>query len=494
MQTITTIIGTILALLIFPVYANTDNNSTLALAANTASIIQNATPKSPLKNISNHNDSYADNIYNHNYFPQYENHIRLNNSFNKKISLDFQNIPVKTLLQLLADFTHQNMVISGAINSNISLRLHDISWYQALTIILQTQGLAQQQIGNTLLIAPLTEITTQQAAKLQAEQQLADAAPLQSILIPVQYGKAYQIAALLKNQNHSLLSTRGTVTADARTNTVWVQDVPEKLTVIQYFVQHLDVPVKQISIEARIVNVDTKYEQELGVRFGSTQINNNSTNTISNTAIPANGISPSANNNPLNHLNIDLPATNTGIPGGASSLGLAFAKLGSGTILDLELSALESEGGGEIISKPHLITNNDQPALILSGEEIPYQETTVSGATSVTFKKAVLSLSVTPQINPNGKIGLTLKVNQDRPSSTLIQGVPAIDTHQIETHVIVNNGQTVVLGGIYEQTQRNQIQRVPFISKLPLIGPLFRHTIVHQDKKELLIFVTPTVV
>lgn len=413
---------------------------------------------------------------------------------NKKISLDFENIPVKNLLQILANFTQQNIVISGSIDNTISLHLHNISWYQALNIILQTQGLAKQQIGNTLLIAPLSEITEQQTEKFKADQLLIDAAPLQSILIPIQYSKAYEIAELLKNQNHSLLSARGNATADMRTNTIWLQDVPEKLLIIQNFVHRLDVPVKQISIEARIVNVDTQYEQELGVRFGTTQIHNNLTTKLNGTTDVATAAQSTAINNSFNKLNVDLPATNTGITGGASSIGLALAKLGNGTLLDLELSALESEGGGEIISKPHLMTNNDQAAIILSGEEIPYQETTASGATSVTFKKAVLSLSVTPQINPNGKIGLTLKVNQDRPSNTLIHGVPAINTHEIETHVIVNNSETIVLGGIYEQTQRNQVERVPFLGKLPVVGILFRHTLVHQERKELLIFITPTVI
>ena len=277
-----------------------------------------------------------------------------------------------------------------------------------------------------------------------------------------------------KIKTHSLLSTRGSVSADSRTNTLWVQDTPNKVAQIRELVQQLDIPVKQILIEARIANIDTKYEEELGIRFGVTSTNSK----LSGSTNTGNNIKPGSINNPLSHLNIDLPAANVGNPGGAGSLGLALATLSNSTLLDLELSALESEGGGEIISNPKLMTNNDQSAMILSGEEIPYQETTPSGATSVTFKKAVLSLSVTPQVNPNNQISLKLTVNQDKPSNILVHGVPAIETREIQTHVLINNGETIVLGGIYEQTQRNQVERVPFMSKLPIIGNLFKHTLV----------------
>lgn len=460
------IIFGIFSLYLSQTYA-TDDSSAIALAQQATAIIQQK------QNLQLLNQT----LPNSDLFPQ----------FNKHIALDVQNVPVRNLLQHMAQLTQQNMIISGSVNGNITLHLKNISWGQALSVILQTQALTKQQIGNVILIAPVAEIASHVVAEYQAQQQLIDLTPLQSTLIPIQFGKAIQIATLIKNQNHTLLSSRGNVSADERTNTMWIQDTPDKIVQIKSLIQQLDVPVKQILIEARIVNIDIKYEQELGIRFGLSQSNIKNINTTDNNK-------SSFNNNILNQLNIDLPAANVGNPGGAGSLGLSIATLGDSTLLDLELSALESEGGGEIISNPKIITNNDQPAIILSGEEIPYQETSPNGGTSVTFKKAVLKLSVTPQINPNNQISLKLQVNQDKPSTVLVQGVPAIETREIQTHVLINNGSTIVLGGIYEQTQRNQVERVPYISNIPLVGNLFKHTLMHKDRKELLIFVTPKIV
>lgn len=444
-----------------------DENSAIALASQTAALLQQK-QSSQLFNTSFQNDALLPEL-------------------KKSISLDVQNIPVRNLLQLMADLTKQNMIISSTVTGNITLRLHNIPWVQALTVILQTQGLAKQQIGNVIVIAPVAEIATHAEAEFQAQLQLVALAPLQSALIPIQFGKATEIALLLKNQNHTLLSTRGSVSADARTNTVWVEDTPDKLIQIRSLIQQLDIPVKQILIEARIANVDTAFEQELGIRFGVTQAYDKVSSNVSKA-------NQQNTRNLLSKLNIDLPAANIGNPGGAASLSLALATLGNSNLLDLELSALESEGGGEIISSPKIMTNNDQAAVILSGEEIPYQEATATGATSVTFKKAVLSLSVTPQINPNNQISLKLQVNQDKPSTTLVHGVPAIETREIQTHVLINNGETIVLGGIYEQTTRNQVERIPYISAIPIIGNLFKHKLMHKDRKELLIFVTPKIV
>lgn len=446
-----------------------DDDSAITLATQTAAIIQEKQNTQIFNTTLHNSDLFA--------------------QLKKPISLNVQNVPVRNLLQIMADVTKQNIIISGTVTGNITLRLHNVPWGQALSVILQTQGLTKQQIGNVIFIAPMTEITAHATAELQAQQQLIDLEPLASSLITLQFGKANEIAFLIKNQNHSLLSNRGSVSADNRTNTIWVQDTPNKVAQIRALIQQLDIPVKQILIEARIANIDTKYEQELGIRFGLAQINNNI--KIAN---PSGKINANPKNNPLSHLNIDLPAANVGNSAGAGSMGLALATLNNSTLLDLELSALENEGGGEIISNPKLMTNNDQPAVILSGEEIPYQETTTSGATSVTFKKAVLSLSVTPQINPNNQISLKLKVNEDKPSNILVQGVPAIETRELQTQVLINNGATIVLGGIYEQTERNQVERVPFMNKLPIIGKLFQHTLIHKDRKELLIFVTPKVV
>ncbi len=412
---------------------------------------------------------------------------------NQPIDLNFAHVPVRDVLQILAQFNHLNLVVSDQVKGDITLHLQQVPWQQALTIILQSQGLISQQEGNVLLIAPAEAMAKHQEQLLQAELAQENVEPLQSVLIQLHYAKAADIASLLKNKNNSLLSARGEVSVDARTNTLWVEDDPEQLAQIQTLVQKLDVPVKEVLIEARIVNVDEKYEQELGIRFGVTSPGSNLTGTLNGANQLAQGASP-ASINPLDRLNVDLPSAGAGAAGGAATLGIALAKLGSGTLLDLELSALESEGGGEIISSPRLMTANQQPATILSGQEIPYQESTSSGATSVSFKKAVLSLSVTPQITANNKLILNLQVNQDRPGTVLVQGVPVIETRQIQTQVLVGDGQTIVLGGIYERSQQNQVERVPFLGKLPVIGVLFRHTYKKRDRKELLIFITPKIV
>jgi len=412
----------------------------------------------------------------------------------KTISLNFADIPVKQVLQIFAQHTDLNIIISDRVTGNMTIHLDNMPWQQALQVILEEKNLGQQQIGNVILIAPLSEIAQRQAQQFQIQEQIQNEAPLQSVLIPIHYAKADILAGVLKNQTNDLLSTRGSVNVDTRTNTLWIQDTPEKLNEISKLIQKLDIPIKQVLIEARIVSIDEKYEQELGIRFGLTRPGNNLTGTFSGANALAGNTNPASISNPLDRLNVDLPAANTGNPNGAASMGLALATLGGGTLLDLELSALESEGGGEIISSPQLMTANEQPATILSGQEIPYQQSIGNGATSTSFQKAVLSLTVTPQITPQGKLILTLQVNQDRPSTTLIKGVPAIETRQIQTQVLVDNGQTIVLGGIYEQNKQNQVERVPFLGELPYIGSLFRHTYTKKDRRELLIFVTPKVV
>lgn len=410
---------------------------------------------------------------------------------NQLISLNFQDIKVRSVLQLLAQFKGLNIVMNDAVQGSISLHLENVPWDQALTIILQSQGLGEKQIGNVLLIAPLLDIAAREKQQLQAEQQLQDLAPLQSELIQINYGKAAEIATLLQQNKNgtNLLSSRGSVSVDGRTNTLWVQDTPDKLSVIKHLVMQLDVPVKQVLIAARIVNIDSDYEEELGVRFGITQGPH-----MSGTLAGANALASgsSAGDVPLaQRLNVDLPVATPG----AGSIGLALAKLGTGTLLDLELSALENEGLGQVISSPRLITADQQAAVIESGEEIPFQEQTSSGATNVTFKKAVLSLSVRPQITPDHKVVLNLQVNQDRANfSRTVLGMPAIDTRQIETQVLVDDGQTVVLGGIYETDNSKSIQRVPFFGSLPVVGALFSHKTIVAKRTELLIFITPHII
>jgi len=409
----------------------------------------------------------------------------------KRISLNFQDIKVRTVLQLLAEFTGINIVASDAVQGSMTLQLNNIPWDQALDIILQTRGLDKRQVGNVILIAPIEEFANRERRELEAKQDVASLEQLRSELIQINYAKAQDIATLLKDRGNSLLSTRGNVSVDTRTNTVWVQDVPSRLGEIRQLIKRLDIPVKQVLIEARIVNIDKGFEQNLGVRFGVSNPNHVS-GTLEGANAIAGGTSPAATTL-ADRLNVDLRAPNIGAAKPAT-IGLALAKLGKNTLLDLELSALENEGAAEVISTPRIITANQMEAKIESGEEIPYQEATSSGATSVSFKKAVLSLNVTPQITPDGRIMLNLKVNQDKRGSGSIAGVPPIDTNNIQTQVLVDNGQTVVLGGVYEQEKNNQITRVPFLGKLPIVGALFRQKQNVDKRTELLIFVTPKII
>lgn len=413
------------------------------------------------------------------------------------ISLNFQDIKVRAVLELLAQFTGLNIITSDTVTGSVTLHLDNVPWDQALDIILQSQGLGKKQVGNVLLIAPVAELAAHEEAALKAIQEIQDLAPLQSELIQINYGKAADIANLLKGQGSTLLSSRGNVSVDQRTNTIWVQDTPGKLIEIRRLVQELDIPVKQVLIEARIVNVDSSFEEDLGVRWGVTTPGENISGTLEGANQLAQGTAP-ADIPVFQRLNVDLPATTAAgstvgqLAGeGPASAAIALAHLGKGTLLDLELSALESEGGGELISSPRLITADQQAAFILQGQEIPYQQASSSGATNVAFKNAVLKLTVIPQITPDGKIILNLKVNQDKVSTLVVQGVPAIDTRQIETQVLVDDGETVVLGGVYETDSKNQLQRVPFFGSLPVFGGLFRNTQTQSKRTELLIFITP---
>lgn len=409
----------------------------------------------------------------------------------KHISLNFQDIKVRSVLQLLADFTGKNIVVSDKVRGNITLRLNDIPWKQALDIILTTRSLDKRQIGNVMLIAPTEELIEREKKKLNAALKLKNLAPLRSHLIQINYARAVELAALLKDQNTTLLSNRGSISVDARTNTIWVQDTSSHLEKIKEFIHYLDVPVKQVLIEARLVNVTKDFARDLGIRFA-----------VSRATSPMGGLesvkrlgqntSPEGTLPIAERLNLDLAAVP--LSGTPATIGVALAKLGNGILLDLELSALESEGRGEIISSPRIITSNQQPAVIESGEEIPYQEATSNGATAVTFKKAVLSLKVTPQITPDRKILMDLHINQDIPSLKVFNGVPSILTKEIQTSVLTNNGQTVVLGGIYKQDKYNTVNRVPFLGDLPIVGNLFKKRSTTVRNEELLIFITPRII
>ena len=359
-----------------------------------------------------------------------------------------------------------------------------------LDLILKTKGLSERKVGNVILVAPSAEISAMEKQQLQEELQVEELAPLTSELLQINYAKASDLANLLKTKGNSVLSSRGNVSVDQRTNTLWIQDTSDRIEVTRHLVHKLDVPVKQVLIESRIVVVNKDFAKDLGVRFGVSKEDHLS-GTLDGASEMAAGTA-AADVPVTDRLNVDLAAAP--VTGEAGTIGLALAKLGNGILLDLELSALESEGMGEVISSPRLITANQQPAFIESGEEIPYQEATSSGATAIAFKKAVLSLKVTPQITPDNRIILDLTVNQDTPSTQLFLGVPAILTKEIQTNVLVNNGQTLVLGGIYKQDKTNSVERIPFLGTLPWVGALFRTTSESISHEELLIFITPKII
>lgn len=412
----------------------------------------------------------------------------------KKISLNFQSVDVRALLQIIADVAGVNMVVSDSVSGKIAIRLDDVPWDQALDIILRTKGLGMRRQGNVIFVAPLEELARREKVELETEQQNTELAPLHTEVIQVNYAKAADIAALLKSANNSILSKRGRVTVDERTNTLLVMDTLEKLADIRALVKRLDVPVRQVLIESRIVIANDNFDRQLGVNFGLSAHNGelytSGTNAATNQLI--NGTSL-AGVNQSDRYNVNFPAG--GSLASAGTLGLAL--LSSKYLVDLELSALQAEGKGEVISTPRVITANAKQASIEQGVEIPYQQSTSSGATSVSFKKAVLSLNVTPQITPDGRIIMDLAIKKDSVGQTVATSnggsVPSIDTHRVNTQVLVDNGQTVVLGGIYEDTRTDTLNKVPVLGDIPLLGALFRFKEHQNNRTELLVFITPKI-
>ena len=408
----------------------------------------------------------------------------------ERLSLNFQDIEVRSVLQLIADFTGINVVVSDTVRGSLTLRLKNVPWDQALDIILKTKGLAMRQTGNVMLVAPSEEIAAREKLELESLKQIEELEPLYSEFIQVNYAKASDLASLLKSAETTLLSDRGMVTTDERTNTLLVQDTASKLVEIRQLVATLDIPVRQVLIESRIVIASNDFSRDLGVKFGlskQTTYNDDhilaaggTLNSIRDNNIIEPGFSPDG-------LLVDLP-----VIGATSSIGLAIGKIGS-HMLNLELTAMEAEGQGEVISSPRVLTSNQKTAFIQSGVEIPYQEATSSGATSVSFKDAVLELKVTPQITPDDRIIMDLDVKKDSVGEIFL-GVPSIDTNEVSTQVLVDNGETLVLGGIYEQEKIEEIDRVPFFGSLPLVDWMFKNTSITNDKAELLIFVTPKIV
>lgn len=412
----------------------------------------------------------------------------------ERLSLNFQDIEVRAVLQLLADFTGLNMVVSDTVAGSITLRLKNVPWDQAMDIILKTRGLSMRRNDNVILIAPTEEIAAREKLELESQQQIEELAPLRSELLQVNYAKAADLAALLKTEENKLLSPRGSVTIDARTNTLLVQDTAAKLSEIRQLIGKLDIPVRQVLIESRIVIANNDFAKDLGVKLGAAvagnagEIDFAAGGALDNSVLGGGiGSSSIATDNLL----VNLPQTLAAGSGGG--VNFLIGKVGS-YLLNLELSAMQQEGKGEIISSPRVITSDQNKAVISQGKEIAYSTSSDSG-TNTEFKEALLKLEVTPHITPDDRIIMDLKVNKDAPdfASATVGGEPPIDKRELETSVLVNNGETVVLGGVFERTTSDTVKRVPFFGDLPGLGVLFRQTQIQDENSELLIFVTPKI-
>lgn len=405
------------------------------------------------------------------------------------ISLDFQDVPVRQVLQIIAQVNGFNLVTTDTVSGNVTISLSGVPWDQALEMILKIKGLDKRLEGNILLIAPAEELTARETQELQSKQQVADLAPLKSVNVQINYAKASEMATILKSGDASILSPRGSVTIDERTNTLLIRDTQASIDEAIAMVKVLDIPIKQVLIESRMVTVRDNIDEQLGVRWGFSdqQDSDGISGSLEGAGTIAGGTIPSL----ADRLNVNLPVANP-----AGRIGIQVARLVDGTILDLELSALESENKGEVIASPRITVANQREAYIEQGSEIPYVQATSSGATSVEFKKAVLSLKVTPHITPDNRIILDLVVTQDTRGETVSTSTGpavAIDTQEISTQVLVENGETIVLGGIFQQTSADDVAKVPLLGDLPVIGNLFKNTQKVNEKRELLIFVTPKI-
>ncbi|MFK3861155.1 type IV pilus secretin PilQ [Pseudoalteromonas rhizosphaerae] len=407
----------------------------------------------------------------------------------RPMTLNFQDISVRAVLQIIAGYNDFNLVTSDSVSGNITLRLDGVPWDQALDVVLRVKGLDKRMDGSILMVAPSEELAAREAKDLKAKQQVEDLEPLYSEYIRLNYAKAEEFADLLKTDTNSIISARGSVSVDKRTNTLLIKDTVKSIASVRRMVETLDIAVRQVIIEARMVTVRDNVKEDLGVRWGFSD--QQGTDGISGTLAGANTISNGTIPSISDRLNVNLPIT-----GAAGSIGMHVAKLANGTLLDLELTALEEENRGEIIASPRITTANQKKARIEQGTEIPYVESASSGATTVSFKKAVLSLEVTPHITPDNKVILDLIITQDTRGDTVQTGTGpavAIDTQEIQTQVLVENGQTVVLGGIFQQQIINSVKKVPLLGDIPYLGVLFRSTSEFNEKKELLIFVTPKI-
>ena len=418
----------------------------------------------------------------------------------ERLSLNFQNIEVRSVLQLIADFTGLNLVVSDSVGGALTLRLKNVPWDQALDIILKTKGLGMRENGNVLYIAPNEEIAAREKLELESQQQVEELAPLRSEFLEINYAKASDLADLLKDSNNTLLSERGQVSVDARTNTLLIQDTALKLNEIRRLIERLDIPVKQVLIESRIVVANDDFSKTLGAKFGVFNVDGNDLGANSVADVVGGNLDllePLTAGDPIpiqDTLNVNLPVPrNDGGAVAGGQFALSFIKLPFGYAVNLELSAAQAESKAEVISNPRVITANQSTARIETGEEIPYVSQTSSGATDVEFKKAVLSLEVTPQITPDDRVNMEVSVTNDSVGQ-VFQGIPSIDTNEVTSNVLVNNGQTVVLGGIYTENSTVSATKVPFFGDLPLAGRLFRNDSVVNNKSELLVFITPKII
>ncbi|MDG9979262.1 type IV pilus secretin PilQ [Pseudomonas oleovorans] len=421
----------------------------------------------------------------------------------EKLSLNFQDIDVRSVLQLIADFTDLNLVASDTVAGNITLRLQNVPWDQALDLVLKTKGLDKRQVGNVLLVAPADEIAARERQELESQKQIAELAPLRRELIQVNYAKAADMAKLFQSvtsADGASSDARGSVTVDDRTNSIIAYQTQDRLDELRRIIAQLDIPVRQVMIEARIVEANVDYDKALGVRWGgatrrgnwsvygkdgATSFDNESgqvylpgTDTVGNVSLQ-DGVAP-------------VPFVDMGVLGSTSGIGIGF--LTDNVTLDLQLSAMEKTGNGEIVSQPKVVTSDKETAKILKGQEVPYQEASSSGATSTSFKEAALSLEVTPQITPDNRIIMEVKVTKDAPDfARALHGVPPINKNEVNAKVLVNDGETIVIGGVFSNTQTKGVEKVPFLGDLPFLGRVFRRDIVSDNKAELLVFITPRI-
>jgi len=421
----------------------------------------------------------------------------------EKLSLNFQDIDVRSVLQLIADFTDLNLVASDTVSGNITLRLQNVPWDQALDLVLKTKGLDKRKVGNVLLVAPADEIAARERQELESKKQVADLAPLRRELIQVNYAKASDMAKLFQSVTgvDGAVAERGSITVDDRTNSIIAYQTQERLDELRRIIAQLDVAVRQVMIEARIVEANVDYDKALGVRWGGSARSGRwdvsgkdgvqafddetgqragfvGTDTVGSTVLD-DGLAR-------------LPFVDMGVASSTSGIGIGY--LGSNVVLDLQLSAMEKTGNGEIISQPKVVTSDKETAKILKGSEIPYQEASSSGATTTSFKEAALSLEVTPQITPDNRIIMEVKVTKDAPDfARALNGVPPINKNEVNAKVLVSDGETIVLGGVFSNTQTKGVEKVPFLGDLPYLGRLFRRDTVQDNKSELLIFLTPRI-